>query len=206
MRSPSPVRAVPKVFGAPAEPSSADAPGWYWTAPSDTRTSSIDSPSRNGTSRNAPVNGPSKAKARSSSTDSVPSCATTTSTAAWGRASSSPPPWAQPRARPRRRRSELHAWGLPGRLLDLEERLALEVEPAGDEVRGHGLTRVLVRQHRVVVDLACDANLVLGVLELRLQLLEVLARAQLGIGLGDREQSSDRGGERVLGLRLLLDS
>ena len=39
---------------------------------------------------------------------------------------------------------------------------------------------------------------------MRLQLLEVLGRPQLRVGLGDREQPAERRGEHVLGLRLLL--
>jgi hypothetical protein len=39
-----------------------------------------------------------------------------------------------------------------------------------------------------------------------LQLLEVLRRAQLRIGLGDGKQPADRLGEHVLGLRLLLNA
>ena len=39
-----------------------------------------------------------------------------------------------------------------------------------------------------------------------LELLEVLGRAQLRVGLGDREQPAERRREHVLGLRLLLHS
>ena len=42
-------------------------------------------------------------------------------------------------------------------------------------------------------------------LEVDLQLLEVLARAQLRVGLGDGEQAPDRGREHALGDGLLLD-
>ena len=70
---------------------------------------------------------------------------------------------------------------------------------------GHRLARVLVREDGVVVDLAGDRDLALGLRELCLQLLEVLGRAQLGIRLRDGEEPSDRGGEDVLGLGLLAD-
>src|SRR5215210_118925 len=116
-------------------------------------------------------------------------------------------PAPDPRARaPRARRSELHAWRLPRGFLDLEERPRLEAEHPGDDVRRDRLTRVLVAEDGVVVDLARDADLVLRVLELRLQLTEVLARAELRIRLRDGEQAADRRGERVLGLGLLLDA
>ena len=42
--------------------------------------------------------------------------------------------------------------------------------------------------------------------ELRLELLEVLRRPQLRVGLGDREEAPDRLREQVLGLGLLLDA
>ena len=61
-------------------------------------------------------------------------------------------------------------------------------------------------QHGVVVDLARDGDLLLGLGQLRLELLEVLGRTQLRVGLSDREQASDRSRQHVLGLRLLGDA
>ena len=66
---------------------------------------------------------------------------------------------------------------------------------------GEGLDRVVVRQHRVVVDLARDRDLVLRVAELGLQLEEVLVRLQVRVGLGDREQPAERLAQDALGLR-----
>ena len=88
--------------------------------------------------------------------------------------------------------SELDPRRLPdGRFLDLEIRLLFEVEQAAHDVRRDGLERRVVAQHRVVVDLARDGDLLLRVLELRLQLLEVLRRAQLRVVLRDGEQAPD---------------
>ena len=58
----------------------------------------------------------------------------------------------------------------------------------------------MVRQHRVVVDLTADGDLVLRLRELCLELLEVLGRPELGIGLGDGEQPAEGLAEDPLGL------
>src|SRR5206468_716250 len=58
----------------------------------------------------------------------------------------------------------------------------------------------------VVVDLASDGDLVLDLVELLLEVLEVLRRAQRRVSLCDGEEATERRGERVLGLGLLLDS
>ena len=94
--------------------------------------------------------------------------------------------------------------GLP--LLDLEVLARLEVEDPGDDVRRDGLERVVVGEDGIVVHLARDRDLLLRVGELRLELLEVLRRPQLRVGLGDREDLPDRLRQDVLGLGLLLDA
>ena len=62
----------------------------------------------------------------------------------------------------------------------------------GEQHGREGLDRVVVGQHGVVVDLARDRELVLGVAQLRLQVEEALVRLQVGVGLGDREQAAER--------------
>src|SRR5690349_21366903 len=76
--------------------------------------------------------------------------------------------------------------------LELEELAFPESERAGDQDGREHLDRVVVRQDRVVVDLARDRDLVLGVPELPLEVEEVLVRLQLRVGLGDREQPAER--------------
>ena len=71
----------------------------------------------------------------------------------------------------------------------------------GEDARREGLDRVVVRQHGVVVDLSADRDLVLGLAQLSLQLLEVLGGPQLGVRLGDGEEPSERLAEDALGLR-----
>src|SRR5918911_589293 len=107
--------------------------------------------------------------------------------------------------RSRGRRGEVDLRRRPGALLDLEVLPRLEREHARDDARRDGLPRGVVREHGVVVDLPRDGDLVLGLLELALELLEVLARAQLRVGLGDGEEPAEGGGEHVLRLRVLLD-
>src|SRR6478736_5112423 len=102
--------------------------------------------------------------------------------------------------------AEVDAWRFAGDVLGLEVLARPEVEPAGDDARRHGLERVLVAEDGVVVDLARDRDALLDVGELRLELLEVLGRAQLRVRLGDREQPAEGGGQHVLGLGLLRDA
>ena len=64
---------------------------------------------------------------------------------------------------------------------------------------GNDLDRVVEGEHGVVVDLARDGDLVLGVRELRLELVEVLARLQVGVGLGHGEQPAERLAQDALG-------
>ena len=85
-------------------------------------------------------------------------------------------------------------------VLDLEELALREAERPGENGAGEGLDRVVVRQHRVVVDLAADGDLVLRVGELGLELLEVLRRLEVGIRLGDGEQAPERLAEDAFSL------
>ena len=71
----------------------------------------------------------------------------------------------------------------------------------GDQHGREHLDRVVERQHRVVVDLARDGDLVLGVLQLLLEIEEVGARLQVGVGLRDREEPSERLAEDAFGRR-----
>ena len=96
----------------------------------------------------------------------------------------------------RRRRLEADDRHLAlGGVLDLEELALREAERAGDEDCGEDLDRVVERQHRVVVDLARDRDLVLGVPELVLEVEEVRARLQVRVRLGDGEEAAERLGE-----------
>src|SRR3954452_4943638 len=74
--------------------------------------------------------------------------------------------------------------------LDLEELAPREAEGACDQHGREHLNPVVVGQHRVVVDLSRHGDLVLRVLELRLEVEEVGARLQVRVGLGDCEQAS----------------
>src|SRR5664280_1973485 len=105
-----------------------------------------------------------------------------------------------PRPAADKRVSELDLRRLAGGLVtDLEELTRLEAKRPGDDVRRNGLNRVVVVQHRVVVDLARGLDLVLGLGQLGLELLEVLGRAELRVGLGDGEELAERLAEDVLG-------
>ena len=88
-----------------------------------------------------------------------------------------------------------------GVVLDLEELPLGEAERVGEDHGREGLDRVVEGEHRVVVDLARDGDLVLGVAELVLQVEEVLVRLQLRVGLGDGEQPAERLAEDALRLR-----
>ena len=70
--------------------------------------------------------------------------------------------------------------------------------PAITELGNVWILRV-VRLDVAVVDAPRGGDLVLGVRQLGLQLLEVLAGAQLRVGLGDREQPAQRLAENALG-------
>src|SRR5262245_8008939 len=74
--------------------------------------------------------------------------------------------------RRRFRLAEVDARRVAGGVLGLEVLARLEVEPAGDDARRHGLERVLVAEHGVVVNLARDRDVLLDVGELGLELLE----------------------------------
>src|SRR5262245_31928989 len=99
-----------------------------------------------------------------------------------------------------RRRREAHLGRLAvARVLDLEELALREPERSGQEHRREDLDRVVEREHGVVVDLARDRDLVLGVPQLVLQVEEVLVRLELRVRLGDREQPAERLAEDALG-------
>src|SRR5438128_10247892 len=91
----------------------------------------------------------------------------------------------------------------PGPFLDLGVPPRLEVEHARDHARRNGLPRGVVREDGVVVHLPRDGDLVLRLVELALELLEVLGRAQLRISLGDGDEAAERGRQHVLRLRVL---
>ena len=148
------------------------------------------------------MNGPENAYWIRSSTSSVPSFATCTRTsaassvndfAAAAPASASAATAAEERElyAPGVREADRRHLAVAG-ILDLEELPRPEAEHARDEHRGEGLDRVVVRQHRVVVDLPRDGDLVLRVLQLVLEVQEVLVRLQLRIRLGNREEPAER--------------
>ena len=62
---------------------------------------------------------------------------------------------------------------------------------------GERLDARVVALHVAVVDAASTGDLILGVRQLGLQLLEVLGRAQLRVGLGDCEQPAERSAQRA---------
>ena len=70
----------------------------------------------------------------------------------------------------------------------------------GEDGRGERLDARVVALHVAVVDAARAGDLILGVRQLGLQLLEVLGRAQLRVGLGDGEQAAERSAQLALGL------
>ncbi len=84
----------------------------------------------------------------------------------------------------------------------IEELLRLEAERAGEQGGRELLDARVVLLHRVVEKAARGRDLVLDVGELGLQLLEVLAGLEVGIGLAQCEQLSQRAGKRVLGRSL----
>src|SRR6187431_2943345 len=87
-----------------------------------------------------------------------------------------------------------------GRLGLCVEELALhEAEDAREQDRRDRLDRVVVIEHRRVVVLAREADLVLGRRELLLELHDVRARLEVRVVLDDREQRSQRASQRVLG-------
>src|ERR1700693_4073967 len=78
-----------------------------------------------------------------------------------------------------------------------EELAGAEAEQTGVEDGGEALDSGVERLDDRVVVAARGGDLVLGVGKLALQLLEVLRRSELRVGLGDREQLSDRAGQGV---------
>src|SRR6266550_4027326 len=98
-------------------------------------------------------------------------------------------------------RSKLHLRRLLQHLalLDahVEEILRRKSERAGQQHRGELLDTGVVFLHRVVEEAARSGDLVLDVGELGLELLEVLARLEIGIGFAQREELPQRSAERV---------
>src|SRR5215469_949869 len=89
-------------------------------------------------------------------------------------------------------------------VLDREVRLHLEAENLRGDVRGEGAHGHVVVLHGPDVAVAGHSDAVLGALELRLQIAEVLIRLQLRIVLGDGEQTLQRLRQLALrGLELL---
>src|SRR3990172_8655230 len=86
-------------------------------------------------------------------------------------------------SRARRLNSEVDGRSLLRLRACLEELSDLETKDPGNHVGRHLLHRVVEGEHRVVVDLAGDRDLVLGLGQLTLETLEVLRRPKLGIGL-----------------------
>src|SRR6266540_3748864 len=80
---------------------------------------------------------------------------------------------------------------------DVEEILRRKSERAGQQHRGKLLDAGVVFLHRVVEEAARGGDLVLDVGELGLELLEVLARLEIGIGLTQSEQLPQRPTQRV---------
>ena len=81
---------------------------------------------------------------------------------------------------------------VPIALVGGEEFARGESKRAGEEERRERLDRVVVREHRGVVVPARGRDLVLRVGQFRLQLEEVLRRLQVGVRLGDREETAER--------------
>src|SRR5262245_21526988 len=102
----------------------------------------------------------------------------------------------------RNRRSKLHLRRLLEHLAlldaDVEEILRCESERAREQHGGELLDAGVVFLRRVVEEATRGGDLVFDVGELGLQLLEVLAGLEIGIGLARREQLPQRAGERVL--------
>lgn len=86
-----------------------------------------------------------------------------------------------------------------GGILDGEALTLLELGASHDVAREGG-DGVVVLEHAVVEAHASVADLVLGVGEVGLELLEVEVGLQLGVGLGDGEQAAERTGDRVGGV------
>src|SRR5688572_31816479 len=90
------------------------------------------------------------------------------------------------------------------RVRELEVLLGCEAEHAAEQVRGEGHERGVVVAHVAVVEAARERDLVLCRGEVLGQVLELLDRLQLRVGLGNGAQVQERAAEGVLGLRSLL--
>src|SRR5438876_160252 len=92
-------------------------------------------------------------------------------------------------------RSELHFRRLPDRRglrTELEELHLPEAEGISDEVGGKALQAAVVLCDRVVVELAGEADAVLGALQFLLHVTKVLVRLQIRIRFRDGEQALER--------------
>src|SRR5262249_56940664 len=87
-----------------------------------------------------------------------------------------------------------------GALGRAEEFTLVEAEWPGDEHARERLPRVVVRVDGLVVVAPRGRELVLDVGELLLEREEVLGRAQLWVGLADRDQPGDRAAEMIVRL------
>ena len=72
------------------------------------------------------------------------------------------------------------------------------MEHARNDIAREGLDGVVVIEHRIVVALTHVADLVFGVGEFSLELLEVGVRLQVGVGLRNREKALQRASEHVV--------
>ena len=75
---------------------------------------------------------------------------------------------------------------------------------ASDDVSGEGLDGVVVRKNAVVEALSCVDDLVLGVGQISLEILEACIGLELRVAFGDGKQRLEGVGERVGGLHLGL--
>jgi len=86
---------------------------------------------------------------------------------------------------------------------EIEELLLAKSESAGEQRCREPLDAGIVFLHRVVEEASRRRDLVLEIGELHLQLLEILVGLQVGIGLGQREDLTQRAGQCILGRALL---
>ena len=99
---------------------------------------------------------------------------------------------------------ELDGRCLAGGLGGFEALTLLKLEDAGKDDGRERLDGVVVAEHAVVVALACVANLVLGILERRLELRKVGVCLKVGVGLGNGEELAQGTGQHVVGFHLGL--
>src|SRR5882724_8708853 len=83
-------------------------------------------------------------------------------------------------------------------VLDRELRLRLEAEEHRGEVVREGAHQRVELLHRLDVALTRDGDAILGALELRLQVAEVLVGLELRVILGHRQQAGEGAGHLAL--------